>query len=43
MNSEAKFFDAVRAGLLGPTLSPGEVSGCSAILTARCAMTLPPR
>jgi putative chitinase len=34
MNSEAKFFDAVRTGLLGPTLSPQEVSGCSAIMAA---------
>jgi hypothetical protein len=34
MNSEARFFDAVRKGLLGPTLSPGEVSGCSAIMAA---------
>lgn len=28
------FFNELRAGLLGPTLSPGEVSGCSAILKA---------
>lgn len=34
MNSEAKFFDSVRAGILGPTLSAGEVEGCSNILKA---------
>ena len=34
MNSDAKFFDSVRRGLLGPTLSPSEVSGCNAILAA---------
>lgn len=34
MNSEAKFYEAVRKGLLGPTLTPSEVSGCSAILAA---------
>lgn len=28
------FFDAVRAGILGPTLDPAEVSGCEAILDA---------
>jgi hypothetical protein len=27
-----RFFAAVRAGLLGPELSPGEVAGCNAIL-----------
>lgn len=30
----AAFFDAMRTGLLGPTLSATEVSGCTAILTA---------
>ena len=30
----AAFFDLLRAGLLGPALSPGEVDGCDAILTA---------
>jgi putative chitinase len=30
----AAFFGALRAGLLGPTLSPEEVSGCNAILGA---------
>ena len=34
MNPQARFFDAVRAGLLGPTLTPSEVSGCTAILDA---------
>lgn len=35
MNSEAKFYDMLRAGnMLGPQLSPSEVSGLSAILTA---------
>jgi hypothetical protein len=29
-----RFFAAIRSGLLGPTLSPGEVEGCNAILTA---------
>lgn len=28
------FFDSVRSGILGPELSPSEVSGCSAILAA---------
>jgi hypothetical protein len=28
------FFAALRAGLLGPTLSPTEVDGCNAILKA---------
>lgn len=32
----AKFYDALRTGLLGPTLSTDEVSGCEAILKA-CA------
>jgi putative chitinase len=31
-----RFFDALRAGLLGPSLSQEEVDGCNAILTA-CA------
>jgi putative chitinase len=34
MTDDAKFFDAVRKGLLGPTLSTDEVTGCSAILAA---------
>jgi hypothetical protein len=34
-NAQA-FFDALRAGLLGPTLSQSEVDGCNAILAA-CA------
>lgn len=29
-----RFFAALRTGLLGPTLSPNEVCGCNAILTA---------
>lgn len=29
-----RFFGALRSGLLGPTLSPDEVSGCNAILDA---------
>jgi putative chitinase len=33
MNRKA-FFDACRAGVMGPTLEPGEVSGASAILDA---------
>lgn len=41
MNSEAKFYDAVRNGkLLGPTLTPSEVSGLSAILTAMAGAPL---
>lgn len=32
--SRATFFDRVRTGLLGPTLSQGEVDGCNAILDA---------
>lgn len=34
------FFDSVRSGLLGPTLSDSEVSGCTAILTACAAWPL---
>lgn len=34
MTPNAKFFDSVRTGLLGPTLSPDEVSGCTAIMEA---------
>lgn len=30
--TRAAFFDAVRKGILGPTLSQGEVDGCSTIL-----------
>ncbi len=40
MNNEARFFDSIRAGLLGPTLSAGEVSGCSAILAAMAGAPL---
>lgn len=41
MNSEAKFYDAVRNGrLLGPSLSPDEVSGLSAILSAMAGAPL---
>ena len=41
MNSEAKFYDALRAGkLLGPTLSPAEVAGLSSILTAMAGTPL---
>jgi hypothetical protein len=29
-----RFFDALRAGLLGPSLSASEVAGCNALLTA---------
>jgi hypothetical protein len=32
--SPRAFFDALRSGLLGPTLSPAEVNGCSAVLDA---------
>lgn len=32
--NEGAFFDAVRKGILGPTLSNGEVEGCKAIITA---------
>lgn len=34
MTPQARFFDSVRSGLLGPTLTPSEVSGCVAILDA---------
>lgn len=34
------FFAKVRAGLLGPTLSAGEVDGCNAILTATATWPL---
>lgn len=41
MNSETRFYDAVRNGkLLGPTLSPPEVSGLSAILSAMAGAPL---
>lgn len=40
MNDRARFFDSVRAGLLGPTLTPSEVSGCSAILDAMAGAPL---
>ena len=30
----SKFFDALRSGILGPSLDQGEVSGCNAILGA---------
>jgi putative chitinase len=36
----AGFYDHVRSGLLGPTLSPGEISGCEAILKACAAWPL---
>jgi putative chitinase len=32
-----RFFDALRAGLLGPSLSTSEVAGCNALLTALAA------
>lgn len=32
--NKAAFFDALRKGILGPTLDQSEVSGCDAILTA---------
>jgi len=34
MTDRKKFFDRVRAGILGPTLDEREVSGCNAILDA---------
>jgi putative chitinase len=34
LNSPRKFYESVRQGILGPTLSPDEVSGCTAILDA---------
>lgn len=34
MTNKPKFFSVLRAGLLGPTLSPGEVAGCEALLAA---------
>ena len=34
LQSPRLFFDSVRKGILGPDLSPDEVSGCNAILTA---------
>lgn len=40
MNSNARFFDAVRKGLLGPTLTPSEVTGCTAILDAMAGAPL---
>lgn len=36
----AKFFDAMRRGLLGPTLSQSEVSGCNAIIDAMQGLPL---
>jgi putative chitinase len=41
MNSEAKFYDTIRAGkLLGPTLDASEVSGLGAILSAMAGAPL---
>lgn len=41
MNSEARFYDALRAGkLLGPTLTPSEVTGVAAIITAMAGAPL---
>ncbi len=34
MIDKGAFFQSVRKGILGPTLTPGEVSGCEAILDA---------
>lgn len=34
LTNPSAFFDKMRSGLLGPTLSPDEVSGCNAILEA---------
>ncbi len=34
LKSPRLFFDSVKAGILGPTLSTGEVEGCNAILEA---------
>jgi hypothetical protein len=34
MTDRKRFFDSVRAGILGPTLDGSEVSGCNAILDA---------
>lgn len=34
MLNRRKFFEAVRTGILGPTLDPGEVKGCEAIIDA---------
>lgn len=34
LKSPRLFFDSVKAGLLGPTLSPDEVDGCNAIVAA---------
>lgn len=36
----AAFYKSVRAGILGPVLEPGEVSGCEAILTAMAGKPL---
>lgn len=41
LQSPQQFFDAMRAGLLGPDLSQGEVSGCNAILDAANGLPLP--
>lgn len=37
----AKFFDAMRGGLMGPTLSQSEVDGCTAIITAMSGLPVP--
>lgn len=34
LTSARTFYDALRTGILGPTLSPSEVNGCEAILEA---------
>lgn len=40
MQDEAAFFRAVRSGILGPTLTPDEVSGCKAVLEAMAGAPL---
>lgn len=40
MKEPRKFFDSVRAGILGPTLDTSEVSGCDAILEAMSGLPI---
>jgi putative chitinase len=40
MNLASRFYDTLRHGLLGPELSPSEVGGCNAILTAMAGAPL---
>lgn len=40
MQAEAEFFDAIRSGILGPTLSTSEIDGVKAILAAAAGLQI---